>query len=67
VINQQHNGYMQLLQPIESEIFEKANLLIGGLEKGVKTEKDIQSFYSWVDQYLSEKYKEQFNFKLFEN
>ena len=67
VINQQQNGYMQLLQPIESEIFENANLLIQGLEKSVKTEKDISLFYAWVDKYLSEKYKEQFNINLFDN
>jgi hypothetical protein len=67
VINQQHTGYMQLLQPIESEIFVRANELIGGLDKGVKSGKDIQLFYAWVDQYLSEQYKEQFNLKLFKN
>jgi hypothetical protein len=67
VINQQNNGYMQLLQPIEDEIFKKANLLIIDLEKGTKTEKDIQSFYAWVDQYLSDSYKARFNLDLFSN
>jgi len=67
VINQQNNGYMQMLQPIENEIFEKANALTGDLEKGRKTEKDIQLFYSWIDQYLSEKYQAQFSFNLFKN
>jgi len=67
VINQQNNGYMQLLQPVEKEIFEKANLLINELEKGRKTEKDIHSFYSWIDQYLSETYLAKFNFSLFKN
>ncbi len=67
VINQQNNGYMQLLQPVEKEIFEKANLLIDELEKDKKTGKDIQSFYAWIDQYLSEAYKTQFNYNLFNN
>lgn len=67
VINQQNSGYMQLLQPIEKEIFEKADLLMAGLDKGKKTGADIQSFYGWIDQYLSEKYNEQFNIKLFNN
>ncbi len=67
VINQQKNGYMQLLQPIEDEIFKKADLLISGLEIGTRTEKDIQSFYSWVDQYLLTAFKTQFNFNLFNN
>jgi hypothetical protein len=66
VINRQHNGYLQLLQPVEKEIFEKADALTSGLEKGNKTEKDIQSFYAWVDQYLSEQYKALLNLNLFE-
>jgi len=66
VINQQHNGYMQLLQPVEKEIFEKAGALSAGLKNGSKTDKDIRSFYSWVDQYLSEQYKARLNMNLFE-
>jgi len=65
VINQQKTGYMQLLGPIENEIFAKANSLIGELETKKKTETDIQSFYNWVDQYLSETYKTQLHFDLF--
>jgi len=65
VINQQKNGYMQLLQPIEQEIFDKAGLLTDELEKGRKSEKDIQSFYAWIDQYLSKTYQAQFRLDLF--
>ena len=67
VINQQHNGYLQLFQPIEKEIFEKADALTAQLEKGSKTEKDIQLFYAWIDQYLSEQYKARLNLTLFHN
>ena len=67
VINQQKTGYMQLLQPIENEIFEKGNLLKDELEKGKKTANDIQSFYGWVDQYLLKAYNDQFNIQLFNN
>jgi len=67
VINQQKTGYMQLLQPIEKEIFIKANLLMSELENGKKTEADIQSFYAWIDQYLSKTYTEQFKINLFNN
>ncbi|MCX6237681.1 MAG: carcinine hydrolase/isopenicillin-N N-acyltransferase family protein [Bacteroidia bacterium] len=67
VINQQKTGYMQLLQPIEKEIFERANLLIAELERGKKTEADIQSFYAWIDQYLSKSYSKQFKIDLFSN
>jgi len=67
VINQQNNGYMQLLQPIENEIFERTNLLTDEIEKGTKTGEDISSFYGWIDQYLSKTYNQQFNVILFGN
>lgn len=67
VINKQKTGYMQLLQPVEKEIFERANLLIGELERGKKTKADLQSFYAWIDQYLSKTYSEQFKIDLFNN
>lgn len=63
-INQQNNGYMQLLQPVEKVIFDKAGSLIEEMEKGKKTEKDIQAFYLWIDQYLYEAYIKQFNYSL---
>ena len=67
VINQQKNGYLQLLQPIEKEIFDKANVLMGEIAAGRKTEADIYSFYGWIDQYLSKSYADKFKTDLFEN
>jgi hypothetical protein len=67
VINQQNNGYLQLLQPVEKEIFDKAGILTAELEKGGNTEKDIQSFYAWIDQYLSGSFKEKLNLDIFNN
>jgi hypothetical protein len=65
LINQQNNGYMQLLKPIEEEIFRTTNSLIAEMENGRKTEKDISILYGWIDKYLSDKYKEQFDLNLF--
>ena len=65
LINQQNNGYMQLLKPIEEEIFRNTNSLIAEMESGSKTEKDIPVLYGWIDKYLSDKYKEQFDLNLF--
>jgi len=41
VVNQQNNGYMQLLQPIEDEIFNKGNLLISEIEKDEKNRRRL--------------------------
>ncbi len=60
VINQENKGYMQLLQPIENEIFDRTNKLIFELEKGTKSEKDVLTFYDWIDSYLTETYKTRF-------
>ncbi|MDD2305355.1 MAG: carcinine hydrolase/isopenicillin-N N-acyltransferase family protein [Prolixibacteraceae bacterium] len=63
VINKQKTGYVQLLQPIESMIFEKES----DLEKKDCTSQNIQSFYNWVDRFLDKTYQEQFNLELFKN
>jgi hypothetical protein len=67
VINRENTGYIQLLQPVESTIFERAAILSGEISEGRKTPKDITVFYAWIDQYLAEKYKELFNYDLFNN
>lgn len=67
VINRENSGYLQLLQPVESTVFQRAGMLTMELAQGLKTEKDIALFYAWLDQYLAESYKELFNYNLFNN
>lgn len=66
VMNQEKTGYLQLLQPIEKEIFSKANKLIDDMESGKKSKKDIISYYRWLDKYLSKSYAQQLDYTLFE-
>ncbi len=66
ILNQEGNGYWQLLQPIEDKIFEKANVLMSDLENGKKSKKDILDFYKWIDKYLKKSYKKNFKYDLFE-
>ena len=58
VINKQNTGYMQLLKPVEEEIFRKADKLITGLDDGKKSAEDIQKYYNWLDSYLNETLQE---------
>lgn len=67
VLNRENTGYLQLLQPVESTIFNRAAMLSREISEGLKTEKDIPLFYAWLDQYLAAKYKELFNYNLFKN
>jgi hypothetical protein len=65
VINKEQTGYMQLLKPIENEIFIKANELMVKLENEKETKHAIQVFYGWIDSYLAESYKKTFDVVLF--
>jgi len=64
VINRKNTGKMQMIKPLEKEIFIKANKLIKGLDKGQKSAADIQEFYKWMDSYLDENYRKMFHIKL---
>ena len=66
VVNKQNTGYLQQLQPVENEIFSKAEKLTSEFEKGKKSDKMITEFYVWLDKYLQKNYKELFNLSLFE-
>jgi hypothetical protein len=63
VINNEKTGYLQLLQPIETGIFERTS----ELEKNALTPQKIQAFYSWLDEYLEKNYQTQFGLSLFSN
>lgn len=67
VLNKENTGYVQLLQPVENEIFEMTRKLTEDLDKGKKSVKDIQDFYKWIDQYLTKTYSEKFHYTLFNN
>ncbi|HAN77995.1 MAG TPA: hypothetical protein DCQ31_09600 [Bacteroidales bacterium] len=64
VVNKQKTGIMQILQPIENEIFAKANSLINQIENKENKSSDIQQFYTWVDQYLGSSFKTKFGIEL---
>jgi len=63
VINSEKTGYLQLLQPIEKGIVEKAE----ELKKNSPTPQKIQAFYTWLDKYLEKNYQTQFGLSLFNN
>jgi len=65
VINQEGNGIMQILQPAEDKIFKKANKLIAKMKtKGNERETEIAKYYKWLDNFLSDTFKKEFNIDL---
>lgn len=64
VVNKKNNGIMQLLKPVEDEIFKTASNLIDDLEKGKKSENDIIEYYGWLDKHLDKSFTKLFGIKL---
>lgn len=64
LINRQGTGILQQLLPVEDEIFRRAQDTIETLRKNGKAGKETTAFYRWVDQYVSEQYKNRFNIDL---
>jgi len=66
VINKEGSGYYQVLQPVEKDVFTKADKLMASLGENKKnSEKAIQDFYAWLDNYLETTYEELFHFDIF--
>lgn len=63
VVNQQNDGYLQLIQASEDIIFRNAIVLIAA-ENGPE-KKQIQEFYNWIDNYAMEFYLKNFGIKIF--
>ena len=61
VINQQQTGYLQVLKPIESAIFEKAGQIKPESVSGQELKSNIQGFYKWLDAFMDESYNKLFN------
>jgi hypothetical protein len=60
LINREKNGYMQQLEPVEKEIFSKANALLGSTTAGKPQTDKILEYYKWLDSYVTESYKNLF-------
>lgn len=61
LINQQNNGIMQQLQPVENEIFKRSKPLIA--QKNPQPA-DIDNLYKWLDNYLNQQYRSRFGIDL---
>ena len=57
VLNRENNGIMQLLEPVENEIFRRANELVAPASGKKPRDRDILGFYKWLDEYISASYK----------
>lgn len=61
LINHAGTGILQQIEPIETEIFRKAQPVIELIRKNNRVGKETSEFYQWVDQYVREQYLQRFN------
>ena len=65
IYNSDNTGIIQKLRSYENHVYEKAGELINGWrQKGSVDRNDIRSFYKWVDGYVTNAYREEFNIEM---
>jgi len=64
LINEEKTGIMQLLEPVENEIFNRANTLILSAAGNKPKENRILDFYKWIDEYLTVSYEALFGIEM---
>ena len=60
VINAEKTGIMQLIEPVENEIFIKTRDLLSHMPEGKNRSAVIREHYKWLDSYITESYKRLF-------
>ena len=60
LINHAGTGILQQIEPVETEIFRKAQSVIKTIRRNNCTGKETTEFYQWIDQYIKEQYQQRF-------
>lgn len=64
LLNRKNTGIMQLLEPVENEIFLRANEMITSASGKKPRDREILSFYKWLDEYIPASYKSLFGIEI---
>jgi hypothetical protein len=64
LINSDKTGIMQVLAPVENEIFRRTNELIASMQPGKSQPEKIQEFYKWLDNYVTTSYRTLFGIEI---
>jgi hypothetical protein len=63
--NNEGSGIRQILKRYENEIYKKANAMNAKFQAAGKTDaKEVKEFYNWMDTYVKEVYKKEFDIQL---
>lgn len=64
LINAENTGILQLLEPVENEIFRKTTELMASITAGKAKNEKIREYYKWLDSYIIQSYKEIFGIEM---
>jgi hypothetical protein len=64
LLNSERSGIMQLLEPVENEIFSRSAKLLSSMPAGKPQADKIQAHYKWLDSYIVSSYKELFGIEV---
>lgn len=67
LVNRSGTGVLQQIEPIETEIFRRAEPVIETLRKKGQAGRETAEFYQWVDQYIREQYQQRLGVVLISN
>lgn len=63
LVNAQNSGTLQVLRPLEDEIFNKSYSLLRNWRKNGMNRTEMKAFYGWLDQKVPAFYEENFSLK----
>ena len=61
LFNKQGTGILQQILPLEEEVMHRGEEALTEFRKSPKNAKVMESYYDWVDAYLTDRYREIFN------
>jgi hypothetical protein len=64
LVNSNYSGYIQKLQPIENQIFDKTFEFQNKWNNKDMSQQNIDEYYSWVNNFIVQQYSLQLNYKL---
>ncbi len=64
LVNADNSGVRQKIEPDENQIFEKTNQKLENWQKNGMTKKDIKEFNQWLNTFVKQSYKKNFNLDL---
>ncbi|MCK4345136.1 MAG: hypothetical protein KAX05_07595 [Bacteroidales bacterium] len=64
LLNANNTGILQILEPFEDEIFEKAEALLGSWRKTKIKPSEMEDFYDWINREIPAFYSKNFNVRI---